>query len=143
LVKAKDNAAFKAIVFSFYKQIIPLYAIGLVLVFFIKKQLLLLVYTAEFLPAENLFLYQILGDFFRIITLVMVYQFHAKRMTFSFILTDLFLALSLYICSTWYIDKIGLEGAVFGHFITYVAYFVVILMYFRKVFVYPLFRKTP
>lgn len=142
MVKAKNNHEFKAIVFNFYKQIIPLYIVGLILVYFIREPLLLLVYTDEFLPAESLFLYQILGDFFRIITLVMVYQFHAKRMTFSFILTDLFLALSLYFSATWFIEEVGLKGAVIGHFVTYVAYFLVILCYFRKVFIFPLFRKT-
>ncbi|WP_229731808.1 O-antigen translocase [Psychroflexus planctonicus] len=140
LVKAKNNIEFKSIVFAFYKQIIPLYVIGLILVYFIREPLLLLVYTDEFLPAENLFLYQILGDFFRIITLVMVYQFHAKRMTISFILTDLFLAVSLYFSATMLIGKFGLEGAVIGHFITYVAYFLLILIYFRKVFIYPYFK---
>lgn len=142
LVKAKNNAEFKFIVFNFYKQIIPLYILGLIIVYLVRKPLLLLVYTDEFLPAEKLFLYQILGDFFRIITLVMVYQFHAKRMTISFILTDLFLALGLYFSAAWFIDELGLEGAVFGHFLTYLAYFVLILTYFRKIFIYPLFSKT-
>ena len=142
LIKAKSNKDFKRIVFNFYKQIIPVYLLGLILVYFIRKPLILLVFTEEFLPAENLFLYQILGDFFRIITLVMVYQFHAKRMTLIFILTDLFLAIMLFASSFFMIKKIGLEGAVIAHFITYVAYFLVILSYFRKIFLFPLFRKS-
>ncbi len=142
LVKAKNNTDFKNIVFNFYKQLMPIYILGLTLVYFIREELLLFVFTEEFLPAQNLFLFQILGDFFRIITLVMVYQFHAKRMTISFILTDLFLAVAILGCSYFMIKEIGLEGAVLGHFIAYVAYFLVILFYFRKTFIYPLFRKA-
>lgn len=141
LIKAKSNAGFKAVVVDFYKKIIPLYILGLAVVYAVRKPLLGLVFTEEFLAAEQLFAYQILGDFFRIASLVMVYQFHAKKMMKAFIITDLGLALSLYFSSVYFIQQIGLQGAVFGHFIAYLSYFVVILFYFRKVFIYPLFIK--
>lgn len=142
LIKASTQAQFRAIVLHFYKQVIPLFVIGLALVYWLRVHLLRLIFTEEFIPAESLFLYQMAGDFFRVISLVMVYQFHAKQKTLAFIATDLFLVLSLYFCSRWWIFQWGVQGAVFGHFIAYVAYFLVIITYFRKVFLYPLFKRS-
>jgi PST family polysaccharide transporter len=62
----------------------------------------------------------------------MVYQFHAKKMMWHYILTDLFLALGLYFSALFLIPKVGLEGVVIGHALTYFLYFILILTVFRK-----------
>jgi PST family polysaccharide transporter len=64
--------------------------------------------------------------------MVMVYQFHAKKMLWHYIITDLFLALSLFLSAIYLVPKIGLEGVVLGHALTYILYFFIILFIFRK-----------
>ncbi|MGM0634818.1 MAG: O-antigen translocase [Bacteroidota bacterium] len=132
MAEAKTNRAFKKIVFDFYKRVIPIFSIGLVLVYFLRDFIVQLVFSKEFLPTSELFLWQILGDFFRVITLIMVYQFHAKKMLVKFIATDLFLAIALFLSSSLLIKFIGIQGAVLGHFITYMLYFILIMFMFRK-----------
>jgi len=132
LVEAQSEKSFRAVVFEFYKQVIPLFAIGLFLIFLLKKYLVLLVFSEEFLPVTSLLGWQIIGDFFRILALVMAYQFHAKKMMWHYIITDLCLAMGLYLSAIYFIDIYGLQGVVIGHALTYVLYFILILSIFRK-----------
>ncbi|MCH8533936.1 MAG: O-antigen translocase [Flavobacteriaceae bacterium] len=141
LIKANSSAQFRAIVWKFYKEVIPFYLVGMICIYLFREPLILLVYTDDFLPTSDLFLYQILGDFLRLLALVISYQFHAKRMTLAFITTDLLLALCLFFFSIIFLKTIGFQGVAFGHFIAYLVYFMVILIYFRKTFIVPLVQK--
>ena len=132
MVAAKTKAEFKTIVFTFYKQVIPLYGFGLFIIFLLKDYVILFVSSEEFLPAASLLGWQIIADFFRVLALVMVYQFHAKKMFWHYIITDLLLALGLYFSAIFFVPVFGLVGVVIGHMVIYMVYFVIILMIFRK-----------
>ncbi|SDG57578.1 O-antigen translocase [Psychroflexus sediminis] len=132
LAEAQTKSEFREIIFSFYKQILPLFALGLIVVYLLRDLIVRLIFSEEFLPAADLFLWQMFGDFFRILALVMVYQFHAKKMMWHYILTDLFLALGLYFSALYFIPRVGLEGVVIGHALTYVVYFLIILSLFSR-----------
>lgn len=132
LAEAQTKSQFRDIVISFYKQILPFFILGLLLVYVLRDGIVRLIFSEEFLPATDLFLWQMVGDFFRVLALVMVYQFHAKKMMWHYILTDLFLALGLYLSALYFIPKVGLEGVVIGHALTYVSYFLIILSLFSK-----------
>jgi PST family polysaccharide transporter len=119
-------------VFTFYKQVIPLFAFGLLLIFLLKKYIILLIASEEFLPATSLVGWQTIADFFRVLALVMVYQFHAKKMFLHYILSDLFLAISLYFTAIFALNYFQLSGVVIAHAVTYVVYFFIILFIFRK-----------
>lgn len=132
MAEAQKSSEFRAIVFNFYKQILPFFIMGLILVYILRDWIVTLIFSKDFLPAADLFFWQIIGDFFRVLAMVMVYQFHAKKMLWHYIITDLFLALSLFLSAIYLVPKIGLEGVVLGHALTYILYFLIILFIFRK-----------
>jgi PST family polysaccharide transporter len=132
MAEAQKSSEFRAIVFNFYKQILPFFVVGLILVYILRDWIVTLIFSKDFLPAADLFFWQIIGDFFRVLAMVMVYQFHAKKMLWHYIITDLFLALSLFLSAIYLVPKIGLEGVVLGHALTYILYFLIILFIFRK-----------
>ncbi len=121
---------FKKEVFSFYKTIIPVLTLGLVLVYLLKPYIVVLVYSSEFEPVEDLFLWQLLGDFVKVLSMVIAYQFLAKKMIWHYVLTEAFLVIMLYFTSIYFIKLYGVEGAVMGHFVSYVMYYAVILLIF-------------
>ncbi len=121
---------FKKEVFSFYKTIIPVLTLGLVLVYLLKPFIVALVYSSEFEPVEDLFLWQLLGDFVKVLSMVIAYQFLAKKMIWHYVLTEAFLVIMLYFTSIYFIKLYGVEGAVMGHFVSYVMYYAVILLIF-------------
>lgn len=122
--------AFKKEVLSFYKSVMPFFAAFLILVYFLKHFIVLGVFSYEFISVEDLFFWQILGDFIKVLSIVIAYQFLAKKMFWHYVITELFLLTILYLTSIYLIDYYGLVGAVIAHFISYLMYFGLILLIF-------------
>lgn len=122
--------AFKKEVISFYKSVMPFFAAFLILIYFLKHFIVIGVFSYEFTPVEDLFLWQILGDFVKVLSIVIAYQFLAKKMFWHYVITELFLLIILYLTSIYLVDYYGLEGAVIAHFISYLMYFGLILSIF-------------
>ena len=122
--------AFKKEVLGFYKSVMPFFAAFLILIYFLKHFIVLGVFSYEFKPVEDLFFWQILGDFIKVLSIVIAYQFLAKKMFWHYVITELFLLIILYLTSIYLVDYYGLEGAVIAHFISYLMYFALILLIF-------------
>lgn len=133
LSKATSNNETRLIFYDYFKTIIPVYFIGLILIYFLKKQLVSILFTNDFQPMTNLFFWQLLGDFFRGITLILGIQFFAKKMTKAFIFTELFSIMILYFSSIFLINSYGVIGVVMAYTVTYFLYFCVLGIYFRNI----------
>ena len=120
-------------VVEYFKKLMPLFALFLVFLFFMRKYAILVLFSSEFTAVESLFGWQLLGDFFRALTLVLSVYFHARRMATPYILIDMLLFLSLYAFTVFFVDEYGLVGAVKAHFISYLMYFLVTVFYLRKI----------
>ena len=121
---------FRQEVFSFYKTIMPVFAILLGIIYLSRSLLVTLLFTEEFRPIEDLFAYQILGDFMRVLSMVIAYKFLANKMFIHFIILEVFLFVIMYISSIYFIDIFGLEGAVMGHCLSYFMHFGITLLIF-------------
>ena len=77
-----------------------------------------------------MFGWQLLGDLVKVLAVVIAYQFIAKKMLVHFIITELFLVVMLYVSSIYFIDLFGVKGANIAHFVSYVFYYIIILMIF-------------
>jgi len=121
---------FRKEVFSFYKTIIPIFTLGLIVIYFLRHFIVRFVLTEEFQPVEDLFFWQLLGDFIKVLSIVIAYQFLAKRMFWHYIITEAFSVVVLYFTSKILIDEFGLVGANMAHFVTYVLYYAIILLIF-------------
>ena len=126
-----DTKEFKKEVISFYKTIMPFLVGGLVLVYLLKHYIVIGIFSREFEPVEELFLFQLLGDFIKILSIIIAYQFLAKKMFWHYILTEAFLIIILYTTSVYFIDLFeDVEGAVIAHFVSYIMYYSIILLIF-------------
>ena len=126
-----DAKEFKKEVFGFYKTILPVLIIGLVLIYVLRKYIVLAIFSEEFSSIEDLFIWQLLGDFVKVLSIVIAYQFLAKKMFWHYILTEAFLVITLYTSSIYFINLYeGIEGAVVAHFVSYIMYYGIILFIF-------------
>lgn len=126
-----NTREFKKEVFSFYKTIIPVLSVGMLLIYFLKRYIVLAVFTEEFKPVEDLFFWQLLGDFVKVLSVVIAYQFLAKKMFWHYVLTEAFLVVILYTTSVYFINLIdSAKGAVIAHFVSHLMYFGIILLIF-------------
>ena len=128
----ESRTEFRKEVFNFYKTIVPYFALGLILIYFLRSFIVPLVFSNAFKPTENLFFWQLLGDFVKVISIVIAYQFIAKRMFWHFIIIEIFLVCMMYLASVYLIDAYGVKGAVIGHFVSYLLFYGVVLLLFSS-----------
>lgn len=121
---------FRKEVFDFYKTIMPVFGMGLLVVFLLRRFIITIVFSTDFKPMENLFLWYLMGDFMKVLSIVIAYQFLAKRMFWHYIITEIFLVATIYFTSIYFINIFGVKGATIAHFVSYVAFFIVILLIF-------------
>lgn len=133
--KIDNSTDFKIEVVHIYKSILPVFGLGMVIVYLLRTYIIQIIYP-NFTGMEPLFKWQLLGDFIRLCSLVLAHQFLAKRLVKSFIFTEL-LSLGLFFgLSNILISSYGTEGVVIAHFIRYIIYFIVVvsmIFYYFKI----------
>ena len=132
MAAAKSNNETKIIFWKYYKRILPLFIFGLLIIFFLKDFIIQVLFTKEFLPVSKLFFWQLIGDTFKAASIILGYQFFAKKMTKAFIISELFSLFILYFSSLYFVTIYNIEGVVIAHSVTYFIYFITLSIYFRK-----------
>lgn len=132
LVIAKTHQETKLIFWSYYKTILPVFVIGVTIIYFLRFFIIKLLFTSEFLSVESLFIWQLLGDVFKVCSLILGFQFFAKKMTIAFIVVELLSLITLYILSSCFIKLFEIEGVVMAQALGNFFYLVVLCFYFRK-----------
>ncbi|MCF1421213.1 O-antigen translocase [Mangrovimonas futianensis] len=122
---------FRTEVFNFYKTVLPIFGLGLLAIYLMRHILIAVIFSSEFKPVESLFLWQLLGDFINVLSIVIAYQFLAKNMVWHYLIVEAFSVSILYISSILFVDIFGVQGAVIGHFVTQVLHFALILFIFN------------
>lgn len=138
LSEIKDQQILKNEIFKTYKIFTPLLFMSLAAMFFSKELIINLLFTKDFYFVKKLFLWQLLGDFFKIMSWILAFLMIAKSMTKIYIITEIFFSL-LYLVLTYFcVQQYGLIGASKAYFFNYFIYFVVMLVIFRNL----LFKKN-
>jgi O-antigen/teichoic acid export membrane protein len=132
LAIAKDNLETKKVFWSFYKNILPLFSIGLLLIYFSRNSLINLLFTKEFLPVASLFFWQLFGDVLKVASMILGYQFYAKKLTLAFIVSELASLGVLYFASHYLITIFGIQGVLMAQALDNLFYLLVLGVYFRK-----------
>ncbi|MDY8138557.1 O-antigen translocase [Aquimarina sp. 2201CG5-10] len=137
LSEIKRSKQFKLEVLNFYKIILPVFVLGFLLIYFLRDFIVRILLSDDFLKMEPLFIWQLSGDVFKIASLVIAYQFLAKRMFWHYIITEILSLGFLYFCSIFLIKQYGFIGGSMAHFFNYLFYFILLILIFRKSFFGP------
>lgn len=132
------NKDFKKEVMHFYKYVMPIFILGLIIIYLLRDYIVIILFNETFKAVSDLFFWQLLGDLFKVMSLIISFQFLAKRMFWEYMITEVFSFSILYIGSMCFIDLYGVEGATMAHFVSYISYFIMVVFVFRK----PLFSAT-
>ncbi|MFE3848879.1 O-antigen translocase [Flavobacterium sp. LB3P45] len=132
LAVAQNNLETKKVFWSFYKMILPVFIVGLVIVYILRFFIVNLLFTNAFLPVTTLFFWQLTGDVLKVASLILGYQFFAKKLTLAFIISELFSLTVLYFSSLYFINEFGIQGIVMAQAFDNFVYLVVLCVYFRK-----------
>ena len=116
-----------------YKTVMPLVIALAAIIFFNRELIIKLLFTEEFLPMKNLFLYQLTGDIFKIATWLLASLMIAKAMVKRFIYTEIIFSISLVLFSVIFINKFGLIGDTQAFALNYFLGFIIMLWLFRDI----------
>ncbi|MBV7270430.1 O-antigen translocase [Winogradskyella luteola] len=117
---------FKNEVLNIYKTILPIFGLGMLLVYVLRNLIIDVVYP-NFTGMEPLFKWQLLGDFIRLCALVLAHQFLAKRLVKSFVITEIISLVLFFVLTKLFIQYYGTEGVVIAHLVRYIVYFIIVV----------------
>ena len=132
LIESKNNEETKNVFHSFYKFILPIFVFGLIVIYFMRFFIIKILLTKEFLPVTDLFFWQIIGDIIKVATLILGYQFFAKKLIAAFIISEVLSLTVLYFSSIYLLKIFGIQGIVIAQTLDNFLYLLGLIIYFRK-----------
>lgn len=125
--KIEGFNTFKLELVSIFKILLPIFSVLFIVIYYSRDLVISLLYSSEFSPMRLLFKWQLIGDFVKIISVVIAYQLIAKNSWQLFIATEFVSYVLLYFLGIYFVEKSGVEGMVFAHFVRYLLYLFIII----------------
>lgn len=132
LSEISDRIELRHEIFKCYKVIVPLLLAGFTVIYFLRFFIVKLLFTHEFMPMTQLFIWQMAGDFFKICSWLLAFLMVAKSMTKAYISTEIIFTLSYILLGYTFIRFDGIVGLCRAYLTNYVLYLAVLTFMFRK-----------
>ena len=132
LSEISDRIELRHEIFKCYKVIVPLLLAGFTVIYFLRFFIVKLLFTHEFMPMTQLFIWQMAGDFFKICSWLLAFLMVAKSMTKAYNSTEIIFTLSYILLGYTFIRLDGIVGLCQAYLTNYVLYLVVLTFMFRK-----------
>ena len=112
--------------------IIPLTLIILILIFMLREYIIIGLFSHDFMPMKNLFLFQFIGDFFRIISWILSYALVARGKTQQFIFLELFGGVLFYFLTIHFVQYFGIIGTTYAYSVNTLIYLLILIIIFNR-----------
>lgn len=132
LSEIKTRDLLRKEILTTYKIITPIILGSLVLIYLLKDRVIGVLFTAEFYPMKELFFWQLIGDFFKVMSLIISMVLVAKSMTKLFIIIEILFSFSFVILSYFFINSNGIIGATQSYCLNYFLLFICMILIFRN-----------
>lgn len=116
---------------SGYKIIVPATILFAGVIFFLKKPLILLFFSHDFLPMISLFKYQLIGDVLKIGSWMLGYVMLAKAMVKSYIAMEILFSCCYILLSCIFLPLYGLIGITIAFALSYMIYWICLAILLR------------
>jgi len=135
LASLQSDSDFKIELKSYFKLFVPLFFIMLIIIFLFKDVLLNMLFTKDFIQVKEVLIWQLLGDFFRVMTLAFGYQILVKSRIKDYIFIELVFNITYLALSFYLIKNFSFAGALQSYFYASLVTFFLVLFMFRNLFV--------
>jgi PST family polysaccharide transporter len=132
LSEISDKKELKKEISSTYKYLLPITIIMALGIFVLKDLIILIVFSEKFMPMRQLFLFQLIGDVFKIASWLLAYLMIAKAMARVFIISEIFFVSTLVILSVLFMNIYGFQGISIAYAVNYFLYAIFCLIYFTR-----------
>lgn len=106
----KEHNELRAEINKCIKITVPVIFIIFLIVFYLKNNIIILLFTDDFMEMSQLFLPQLVGDFFKFFGWLFGYLLIAKTRVIRFISLEIIFSSLLYLLTLYFVDWFGLKG---------------------------------
>ena len=133
LAELRNKNELRKEIFSVYKLIIPLLIAATIVIYFLRKVIIRILFTKEFAGMQELFGFQLIGDIFKMAGWILGYLMIAKAMTKTYITMEFVSYSGQVLFSCGFVALYGTVGATIGYAVGNLLYFVIMVIIFRKI----------
>lgn len=134
LASIDTESEFKTELKSYFKIFVPLFLLMLIVIYFTRSIILKIAFTDEFFNINEFLIWQLAGDFIKILTLAFGFQIVVKTMMKRYFIGEIVFNLSYFLLSIFLMKTGAVEGVLQAYFYANVVTFLLVLMMFRKMF---------
>ncbi len=132
LSELTDQRALRREIFNVAAVVLPLMALGLAVIYFLRFFIIEVLFSGEFLPMQELFLWQAMADFMRLASWLVAFLMVAKAMTTCYVVSELLSSACFLVIGYLLVSMGGIVGLVQAALINYILYFAAMLIIFRR-----------
>jgi len=137
LSSIKDEKELRDEVFKSFKIIMPLVIVGCIFIYLLRFVIISILFTKDFYAMQSLFLWQLIGDVFKIASWILGYIMIAKSMTKYFLITEIAFSVSYVLCGWLFLKWFDIQGITMAFAFNYLLCLFFMIYVFRKL----LFKK--
>lgn len=132
LSEVKETMQLRKEILSAYKFIIPIITIGFILIYLFRILIIKLLFSVDFLAMSDLFIWQLIGDFFKILSWLLAFLMIAKTMTKQYIASEIVFSLLYVGLGYFFVQVGGIVGLAQAWAVNYFVYLLFMIYLFRK-----------
>ena len=134
LASIHTEKEFKVELKSYFKIFVPLFLLMLIVIYIAKSFILKIAFTEEFSSINDLIIWQLAGDFIKILTLAFGFQIVVKTMMKRYFLGEIAFNVSYFLLSFYLMKEFSVEGVLQAYFYANLICLGIVLFMFRKLF---------
>lgn len=133
LSEITDRLELRHEILKAYKVIVPMLLAGFTVIYSLRFFIIRVLFTEEFLPMSQLFIWQLAGDFFKMCSWLLAFLMIAKALTKLFVTTEIIVSLSYVIFGLFFIQLNGIVGLCQAYLVNFILYTIVMIIFFRNI----------
>lgn len=137
LAEIRTSSELKTEIIKVYRFVMPLVTVGAATIYILRDFIIETLFTSDFLPMRELFLWQLVGDVVKIGSWILAYIMIGRGMVRLFITTEIIFSTSFVLLSWMLVSFFGLIGVSIAHAINYSLYWVGMCFFVRNEIYHP------
>ena len=126
LAEIKTTSELKSEIIKVYRFVMPVVIVGALSIYLSRDFIIKTLFTTDFLPMRELFLWQLAGDVIKIGSWILAYIMLGRAMVKIFVITEILFSISFVLLSWLLVNVFGLVGMPMAYAANYLLYWGVI-----------------
>lgn len=124
LAEIKARIELRQEIVKVYSVILPMVVIGAIVMYLLRDFITEKLFSRDFAPMRDLFLWQLTGDVLKIGSWILAYVMQGRAMIRTFIASEIIFSLSFYALTVVFVSAYGLQGVAMAYACTYLLYWI-------------------